>query len=54
MFLCSSIGDESICRGVFDEYVAQLKEQAKEVVRKRKEEKVKNNQFLGIVYTFVH
>ncbi|XP_044489433.1 pre-mRNA-processing protein 40A-like [Mangifera indica] len=35
----SSIGDESICRGVFDEYVAQLKEQAKEVVRKRKEEK---------------
>ncbi|KAH9655534.1 pre-mRNA-processing protein 40A [Citrus sinensis] len=38
----SSIGDESICRGVFDEFVTQLKEQAKDYERKRKEEKVRN------------
>ncbi|KAH9695057.1 pre-mRNA-processing protein 40A [Citrus sinensis] len=37
----SSIGDESICRGVFDEFVTQLKEQAKDYERKRKEEKAK-------------
>ncbi|KAJ4716105.1 pre-mRNA-processing protein 40A-like [Melia azedarach] len=37
----SSIGEESICRGIFDEYVVQLKEQAKENERKRKEEKAK-------------
>lgn len=36
----SSIGEESICREIFDEYVTQLKEQAKENERKRKEEKV--------------
>lgn len=40
MPFCSSIGEESICRGIFDEYVVQLKEQAKENERKRKEEKV--------------
>ncbi|KAJ0078058.1 hypothetical protein Patl1_37327 [Pistacia atlantica] len=37
----SSIGEESICRGIFDEYVAQLKEQAKEIEGKRKEEKAR-------------
>ncbi|KAH9695052.1 pre-mRNA-processing protein 40A [Citrus sinensis] len=37
----SSIGEESICREIFDEYVTQLKEQAKENERKRKEEKSK-------------
>lgn len=37
----SSIGEESICREIFDEYVTQLKEQAKENERKRKEDKSK-------------
>ncbi|KAL5855269.1 hypothetical protein ACOSQ4_005071 [Xanthoceras sorbifolium] len=37
----SSIGEESICRGIFDEYMTQLQEQAKENDRKRKEEKAK-------------
>ncbi|TXG64060.1 hypothetical protein EZV62_011054 [Acer yangbiense] len=37
----SSIGEESIRRGIFDEYITQLKEQAKENERKRKEEKAK-------------
>lgn len=39
-WLCSSIGEESLCREVFEQYISQLKEQAKEHERKRKEEKV--------------
>ncbi|KDP44546.1 hypothetical protein JCGZ_16379 [Jatropha curcas] len=35
----SSIGDESICKEIFEKCVAQLKEHAKENERKRKEEK---------------
>ena len=35
-----SIGDESLCKEVFEEYIAQLKEEAKENERKRKEERV--------------
>ncbi|KAK6916305.1 FF domain [Dillenia turbinata] len=34
-----SIGEESFCRGVFEEYTLRLKEKAKEEERKRKEEK---------------
>ncbi|KAJ4824336.1 hypothetical protein Tsubulata_004299 [Turnera subulata] len=37
----SSIGDESICKDIFEEYVTRLKEQAKENDRIRKEEKEK-------------
>ncbi|KAG2704779.1 hypothetical protein I3760_05G021100 [Carya illinoinensis] len=37
----SSIGEESLCREVFEQYISQLKEQAKEHERKRKEEKAK-------------
>ncbi|KAE8008160.1 hypothetical protein FH972_004700 [Carpinus fangiana] len=37
----SSIGEESLCREIFEQYVTQLKEQAKEHDRKRKEEKAK-------------
>ncbi|KAK7269940.1 hypothetical protein RIF29_22760 [Crotalaria pallida] len=36
-----SIGDESICKEVFEQYIIQLKEVAKENERKRKEEKAK-------------
>ncbi|KAL2561790.1 hypothetical protein GLYMA_20G135800v4 [Glycine max] len=36
-----SIGDESLCKEVFEEYIAQLKEEAKENERKRKEERAK-------------
>ncbi|KAL5139935.1 Pre-mRNA-processing protein 40B [Glycine soja] len=36
-----SIGDESLCKEVFEEYIAQLKEEAKESERKRKEERAK-------------
>ncbi|PPR87701.1 hypothetical protein GOBAR_AA32990 [Gossypium barbadense] len=35
----SSIGDEDICKGIFDEYVKQLKGDAKEKERRRKEDK---------------
>lgn len=38
---CSSTGEESFLREIFDEHIMQLKEQAKENERKRKEEKVK-------------
>ncbi|KAL2326165.1 hypothetical protein Fmac_025223 [Flemingia macrophylla] len=34
------IGDESLCREIFEEYSAQLIEEAKESERKRKEERV--------------
>lgn len=37
----SSIGDESICRDIFEEYVTHLKEEAKENEQRRKEEKAK-------------
>ncbi|XP_012459513.1 pre-mRNA-processing protein 40A [Gossypium raimondii] len=37
----SSIGDEDICKGIFDEYVKQLKGDAKEKERRRKEDKAK-------------
>ncbi|KAF5448316.1 hypothetical protein F2P56_028863 [Juglans regia] len=37
----SSIGEESLCREIFEQYISQLKEQAKEHERKRKEEKAK-------------
>ncbi|KAM4088621.1 hypothetical protein ACJW30_07G085100 [Castanea mollissima] len=37
----SSIGEESFCREIFEQHIAQLKEQAKEQERKRKEEKAK-------------
>ncbi|XP_057991376.1 pre-mRNA-processing protein 40A-like isoform X2 [Hevea brasiliensis] len=37
----SSINEEGICEEIFEEYIAQLKEQAKENERKRKEEKAK-------------
>lgn len=37
----SSIGEESLCREIFEQHIAQLKEQAKEHERKRKEEKAK-------------
>ncbi|XP_015576606.2 pre-mRNA-processing protein 40A isoform X3 [Ricinus communis] len=37
----SSINEESICQDIFEEYIAQLKEHAKENERKRKEEKAK-------------
>ena len=40
--VCSSIGEESFCREIFEQHIAQLKEQAKEQERKRKEEKVFN------------
>lgn len=40
--LCSSIGEESLCREIFDRYIMQLKEQEKEREQKRKEEKVLN------------
>ncbi|KAK7280237.1 hypothetical protein RJT34_25299 [Clitoria ternatea] len=36
-----SIGDESQCKEIFEEYIAQLKEEAKENERKRKEERAK-------------
>ncbi|KAJ7967603.1 pre-mRNA-processing protein 40A-like [Quillaja saponaria] len=36
-----SIGDESVCREIFEEYITQLKEQAKESERKRKDERAK-------------
>ncbi|XP_020207674.1 pre-mRNA-processing protein 40A [Cajanus cajan] len=36
-----SIGDESLCKEIFEEYSAQLKEEAKESDRKRKEERAK-------------
>ncbi|KAK7390989.1 hypothetical protein VNO78_19255 [Psophocarpus tetragonolobus] len=36
-----SIGDERLCKDVFEEYIAQLKEEAKESERKRKEERAK-------------
>ena len=42
MVLCSSIGEESLCKQIFEKYVMQLKEQAKEREYKRKEEKVSN------------
>ncbi|CAI9777197.1 unnamed protein product [Fraxinus pennsylvanica] len=36
-----SIGEESICREIFDEYVRRLQEKAKEKERRREEEKAK-------------
>ncbi|KAL2529485.1 Pre-mRNA-proCES [Forsythia ovata] len=36
-----SIGEESICREIFDEYVSRLQEKAKEKERRREEEKAK-------------
>ncbi|KAK4284452.1 hypothetical protein QN277_001284 [Acacia crassicarpa] len=36
-----SIGDEIYCKELFEEYITQLKEEAKESERKRKEEKAK-------------
>ncbi|KAF3434517.1 hypothetical protein FNV43_RR21602 [Rhamnella rubrinervis] len=38
---CSSIGEEGLCREIFDKYVMQLKEQEKEREQKRKEEKAR-------------
>lgn len=35
-----SIGDETYCKEIFEEYITQLKEEAKESERKRKEERV--------------
>ena len=39
-FMFSAIGEESSCKEMFDKHILQLKEQAKEKERKRKEEKV--------------
>lgn len=50
----SSIGEESICREIFDEYVTQLKEQAKENERKRKEEKVLVNHLHNYIEFYFH
>lgn len=44
-----AIGDETISRAVFEEYVAWLQEKAKEKERRREEEKVNNNNILGVV-----
>ncbi|KAI4295796.1 hypothetical protein L6164_035803 [Bauhinia variegata] len=38
-----SIGDESTCKEIFEEYITQLKEEAKESERKRKEERAKKD-----------
>lgn len=38
--LCRSMGEEDLCREVFDEYISRLQEKAKEKERKREEEKV--------------
>ncbi|CAL5209808.1 unnamed protein product [Lathyrus oleraceus] len=38
-----SIGDASLCKKIFEEYVTQLKEEAKENERKRKEERAKKD-----------
>ncbi|KAJ1397275.1 FF domain [Sesbania bispinosa] len=38
-----SIGDESLCKEIFEEYITQLKEEAKESERKRKEERAKKD-----------
>lgn len=35
-----SIGDESVSKGLFEEYITSLQEKAKEKERKRDEEKV--------------
>ncbi|CAN0920829.1 Pre-mRNA-processing protein 40A [Linum grandiflorum] len=37
----SSIGEESICKEIFEEYVSELKEQEKENERRRKEDKAR-------------
>ncbi|XP_007042685.2 PREDICTED: pre-mRNA-processing protein 40A [Theobroma cacao] len=37
----SSIGDEGFCKGIFEEYITELKEEAKEKERRRKEDKAK-------------
>ncbi|CAN1284893.1 RAP domain-containing protein, chloroplastic [Linum perenne] len=37
----SSIGEESICKEIFEEYVSQLKEQEKENERRRKDDKAR-------------
>ncbi|OMO73829.1 hypothetical protein CCACVL1_17115 [Corchorus capsularis] len=37
----SSIGDESICKGIYEDYITQLTEETKEKERRRKEEKAK-------------
>lgn len=50
MLSCSSIGEETLCQQVFEKYVMQLKEQAKEREQKRKEEKVFN--FLKLTITY--
>ncbi|KAF2320795.1 hypothetical protein GH714_030849 [Hevea brasiliensis] len=44
----SSISEEGICEEIFEEYIAQLKEQAKENERKRKEEKRKFRHCMGV------
>ncbi|GER31113.1 pre-mRNA-processing protein 40A [Striga asiatica] len=36
-----SLGDESLCREIFDEYISRLQEKAKEKDRKREDEKAK-------------
>ncbi|XP_058769597.1 pre-mRNA-processing protein 40A-like isoform X2 [Vicia villosa] len=38
-----SVGDASLCKKMFEEYVTQLKEEAKENERKRKEERAKKD-----------
>ncbi|XVE93531.1 hypothetical protein REPUB_Repub01dG0202700 [Reevesia pubescens] len=37
----SSIGDEAFCKGILEDYITQLKEEAKEKERRRKEDKAK-------------
>ncbi|XP_057422541.1 pre-mRNA-processing protein 40A-like isoform X2 [Lotus japonicus] len=39
-----SIGDESLCKDIFEEYITKLKEEAKEIDRKRKEERDKDRE----------
>ena len=40
-----SIGEESLCMEIFEEYIARLQEKAKEKERKREEEKVFSMRF---------
>lgn len=39
----STIGDESLCRDIFEEYITKLKEEAKDNEQRRKEEKAKKD-----------
>lgn len=40
MAFSRTVGDDNRCKEIFEEYITQLKEEAKENERKRKEERV--------------